>query len=119
MQTLHVHIDDLRCSILHTYTQGADKIDGQIALNMCPLFKVCMCACMYVCMYVYTYVCVFVCVRACIYVCGGGYTWVKFYDKMSERCSYRRQNGSLGVDLQVIFISLNFALFKYSVVHPF
>ena len=69
-----------------------------------------MCECMYVCMYVYTYVCVYVC--ACMHLCvGGGYTWVKFYDKMSGKMFPPRQNGSsLGVDLQVIFISFKLCI---------
>lgn len=63
MQILHVHIYDLRCSILHTHTQGADKIDCKIACESVPTYL----KCVYVCMHVY--VLVHVCVYVCTYVC--------------------------------------------------
>ena len=74
--------------------------------------------CMYVCMS--AHMCVSVCVHLC--VCGGGYAWVKFYDKMFGKMFPPRQNGSsLGGGSPGFSFLLNFALFKCSAVnmHPF
>lgn len=96
-----------------THTKGADKIDCKLACEYVPSYLRCVYVCMRVCVLVH--VCVYVCLHICVcmFVCvhahlcvGGGYTWVKFYDKMSGKMFPPRQNGSsLGADLQVIFIS--------------